>query len=213
MIPPSPLFALSTHPSSPTQFPLAPVDLAVVPSSPLRLILAAARTSVRRALGAWKSITSSQDCLNFQLTTLRSVSPDTSITSHQPSKHRIRLRTTKTFVLIQYVEMPHCWTAEILFLKLHYKYFTQTLDESSSNSSNMRYFMSFGFVLINHVSSEDAVINRPRSEQQSSRGTGTISSYREPDIFSSEVIRDLLSPSRLKQLQIHGNVAVRLLDA
>lgn len=32
----------------------------------------------------WKSITSSQHCLNFQLTTLRSVSPDASITTAQP---------------------------------------------------------------------------------------------------------------------------------
>lgn len=49
--------------------------------------------------GVLKSITSSQHHLNFQLMTLRSVSPDTSITSDQPSKNQIRHKLTQAVTL------------------------------------------------------------------------------------------------------------------
>lgn len=52
-------------------------------------------TSAYRSPRARKSITSSRHCLNFQLMTLRSVSPDTSITSDQPSKHQIRRKNSQ----------------------------------------------------------------------------------------------------------------------
>lgn len=82
MIPFSPPFA----PSAPPPSPHLVFSIFLWPHccSLLHLFtrsLATARTYVPRAPTVRKSITSSRHCLNFQLTTLRSVSPDTSITA------------------------------------------------------------------------------------------------------------------------------------
>lgn len=81
-------------------YPPLPSLLFFLPHSIFSLLLwphccSMAQTYVYGMLRVWKSITSSQHCLNFQLTTLRFISPDTFITSAQPLKHQINATLTK----------------------------------------------------------------------------------------------------------------------
>lgn len=68
-------------PLTPNPIPSQPIPSHALTSPP---ISPSGQTYPCYALRVWKSITLSQHCLNFQLRTLRAVSPDASITTAQP---------------------------------------------------------------------------------------------------------------------------------
>lgn len=98
------------------------------PTSPPYPFLAVARTYAYCAPRVWKSIASSRHFLNFQLTTLRSASPDTSVTSDQPLKHQIRHKLSQGGHPMS--AMPQRWDKNTSCSDiLTYEYFIQTLDQ------------------------------------------------------------------------------------
>lgn len=107
----SPPLVLSCPSSSPIQFSLSHFDprcYSLSTPSPVSHTGSDFRVYYD-SMSAWKSITSSQHCLNFQLTRLRSISSDPSVASDQPLEHQIRhwLTQEETLALAQHTPCDH----------------------------------------------------------------------------------------------------------